>query len=41
MMREGVFIGQVNVSHPWEAIPKSKHVEKETGVCLLISITHT
>jgi len=21
-----------NVLHPWEAIPKSKHVQKETGV---------
>jgi hypothetical protein len=28
----GVFSGQVNVLHPWEAIPKSKHVQKETGV---------
>jgi hypothetical protein len=32
MKSEGVFNGQVNVLHPWEVIPKSKHVQKETGV---------
>ena len=32
MMREGVFSGEVKVLHPWEAMPKSKHVKKETGV---------
>ena len=30
--KEGVLSGQVNVLHPWAAIPKSKHVQKEARV---------
>jgi hypothetical protein len=37
----GVFSGQVNVLHPWEAIPKSRHVKRKQVFILLIAIAHT